>query len=161
VNEAIDQLRRFVIMKSDSSLTKPAEKQADLATYDAKDDVLCIIRHPLNPIQIYAAELWDALAERDTAITYKQALIKTWKLLKYLLALVFFMFLLGTAVIISIWGIAYNLGVSLQKWLNNDGQGRTPEEFFLILVNAFIAPFKKVVEWANDYVKKYLSINNS
>jgi hypothetical protein len=66
------------------------------------------------------------------------------------------MFLLGVAVIIATWGIGFNLGASLQKWLNNSGEGRTPEEFFSILLNAVISPTKKLVEWANKYLKKYL-----
>lgn len=148
-------------MQSNSSIVKTTDSKTISAPLSTKESVPCIIPYATNPIQIYAAELWNALSERDTAITYKQALTKTWKLLKYLLALLFFMFLLGIAVIISIWGIGFNLGASLQKWLDNGGQGRTPEEFFSILLNALISPIKKIVEWANKYVEKYLPSSNS
>lgn len=129
--------------------------QSCLVQLDSKGDIQWISLNP-NPIQLYAIELWDSLSEKDTVVTYKQAIIKTWKLLKYLLALLFFVFLLVVALILSIWGIGFNTGISLQKWLDNGGQGRQPEEFIMELLKILLLPVQKVMEWANQYVEKYL-----
>jgi hypothetical protein len=147
-------------MQSNTSIVKTTDSKSistqSTSNISGNEGFLSVMPYVTNPIQIYTAELWNTLSERDTAITYKQALAKTWKLLRYLLALLFYMFLLGVAVIIATWGIGFNLGASLQKWLNNSGEGRTPEEFFSILLTAVISPTKKLVEWANKYLKKYL-----
>ena len=95
--------------------------QSCVVKLDSKGD-LQVVSLNLNPIQWYAAELWETLSERDTAVTYKQAIVKTLKLLAYLLALLFFVFLFLAALIISIWGIGFNLGVQFQEWLESAGE---------------------------------------
>ena len=95
--------------------------QSSLVQLNSKGDIKWISLNP-NPIQFSATQLWESLTEKDTAVTYKQAIIKTWKLLKYLLALLFFVFLLAVALIISFWGIGFNLGGQLHKWLDNAGE---------------------------------------
>jgi hypothetical protein len=129
--------------------------QSCLVQLDYKGNIQWISLNP-NPIQLYATELWETLSEKETAITYKQALVKTWNLLKYLLALLLSIFLLTVALIVSIWGIGFNLGEQFQQWLDNGGQGRTPEEFVTKLLKIIVFPIQKIVEWANKYVEKYL-----
>ncbi len=92
-----------------------------LVQLDSKGEIQWISLNPY-PIKWNAAQIYELLREKDTILTYKQAIIKTWKLLKYLLALIFYLFLLGIALIITIWGIGYNLGVEFRKWLESAGE---------------------------------------
>lgn len=130
--------------------------QSCLVQLDSKGNIQCISLDP-NSIQLYATELWESLSEKDTAVTYKQAILKTWRLLKILLILLASVFLLVVAAIISIWGIGFNLGVQFQQWLDNDGQAqRGPEDFIGELVKILWLPIQKIVELANKHVQKYL-----
>ena len=143
-------------MIMNTSTTKQNQKtQSSLVQLDSKGEIQWISLHP-NPIQWSATELWESLTEKDTAVTYKQAIIKTFKLLKYLLVLILLVFLLGVALIISFWGIGFNLGGQFQKWLDNGGEGRQPEELVKELLKILLLPIQKIMEWANKYVEKYL-----
>jgi hypothetical protein len=134
--------------------------QSCLVQLDSKGNIQWVSLNP-NPIQVYATDLWESLSEKDTAVTYKQAILKTWRLLKILLILFASVFLLVVAAIISIWGIGFNLGAQFQKWLDNNGQGRQPEEFLKELLNILLLPIQKIVEWANKYVQQYLGWDTS
>lgn len=138
-----------------TSVQQKQNTQSSIVKLDSQGNIQWISLNP-NPIQLYSSQLCDSLTERDTVVTYKQALIKTWQLLKSLLYLVFSVFLLALALLVSIWGIGYNLGGQFQKWLDNGGKGRTPEEFVTKLLKILYSPIQKVVEWANKYVEKYL-----
>lgn len=141
---------------STTSTDQNQTNQSCLVQLDSKGNIQWISSLDPNPIQLYATELWESLSAKDTAITYKQAIGKTWKLLKYLLALLFFMVLLGLAFIVSFWGVGFNLGGQFQKWLYNGGQGRQPEELVKELLKILLWPIQKIMEWANKYIEQYL-----
>jgi hypothetical protein len=139
------------------SITTPGQSknnQSSLVQLDSKGDIQWVSHGP-TPIQLYAAALWEALSEKDTAITYKQALIKTWVLFKYLLALVFFSFLFVIAFIISIWGIGFNLGKQFRQWLDDTENDHGPNEIVEALLKILFLPLQKAVELANKYIARY------
>ncbi len=106
-------------------MTNTAEKNKNtescLIQLDSKGEIQWLSLNP-NPIRWNAARISELLTEKDTILTYKQAIIKTLILLKYLVALVFYLFLLGVALIITILGIGYNSIVKLLKWLDSAGE---------------------------------------
>lgn len=106
-----------------------------------------------NPIRYYATELWHTLSERDTAVTYKQFLLKTLKLLIQAIALIFFLLLLLVAIIIWLWGIGFQSGQYFGEWLESK---TSIQEALYDLLKLILWPFKLAFEWAKDRVKKYL-----
>lgn len=108
----------------------------------------------VNPIPEYANELWQTLTAKDTAITYKQAGAKTWRLLQLTLGLIFFIFLLACAVVLWFWGIGYNLGRSFRIWLAETNPH--PDELFFIAIRLIVYPIEVLIKWATELVKNYL-----
>lgn len=144
-------------MNSTPSNTQNPAKSA-LVKLNSNGDIQWIQVNP-NPIQYHASTLWDTLKERETAIIYKQALHKTWLILKQAIALLFFIVLLATALIVAIWGTGYTLGIALQKWIAQ--QDRQPEDFATGIFQALRSPLDRLVKWASDYVERYLPWFNS
>jgi hypothetical protein len=109
---------------------------------------------PTNPIQFFAAELWQTLSERDTAVTYKQFFAKTFKLLAQVLALLFFLFLLVVAVIVWLWGVGFQSGRLFREWLVT----KQPTEIQILsaMARLILWPIEKAIAWATDFVKNYL-----
>ncbi|MBW4441955.1 MAG: hypothetical protein KME10_12100 [Plectolyngbya sp. WJT66-NPBG17] len=138
--------------------TDTQKGQSALVQLNSKGELQWIQVNP-NPIKYHAAELWDTLKERETAIVYKQALHKTWLILRQAIALIFFIILLGFALLIVIWGTGFTLGVALQKWI--DKQERQPEDFVSTILNALRSPIDRLIQWAKQYVERYLPILKS
>ena len=107
-----------------------------------------------NPIPEYANELWQTLTAKDTAITYKQAGAKTWRLLQLTLGLIFFIFLLAVAVVLWFWGIGYNLGRSFRNWINTTSPH--PDDVFAVTLRLIVYPIEALIKWATELVKNYL-----
>jgi hypothetical protein len=110
---------------------------------------------PLTSVQRTANDLWATLSEKDTGTVYQQAATKTWKLLKQTLALLFFLWMLLAAVIIWIWGIGFRSGLQFRTWLEVK-QPTLNEIISAMLQFLLVWPLKGAVEWANEFVKKYL-----
>ncbi len=127
--------------------------QSSLVQLNSKGELQWIQVNP-NPIKYHASELWDTLRERETAIVYRQALHKTWFILRQVLALLFFVVLLAIALLVVIWGTGFTLGVALQKWIEH--QDRQPEDFISAILQALRSPIDQFITWANQYVERYL-----
>lgn len=109
----------------------------------------------LASVQRMANDLWATLSEKDTGTVYQQAATKTWKLLKQTITLLFFLWVLLVALIIWIWGIGFQSGLQFRTWL---AVKKTTQNEIIpaILQFLFVWPLKGAVEWANEFVKKYL-----
>jgi hypothetical protein len=129
--------------------------QSCLVQLDSKGNIQWILPGS-NHIQVYGTELWETISAKDTVPIYKQAFVKTWRILKYLLLLFLFAFLFGIAFIIAFWGIGFTVGEQFQKWLDNDGQARQAGDFTNGLLGILRASVKKLMDKANNYVAQYL-----
>lgn len=126
--------------------------QARLVQLDANGNIQWISPNA-NPIQLYGSELLETIRQKETLTTYKQALIRTWRILKYFLLLLLFIFLFGVALLISFWAYGYNLGYEFQLWMDN---GSKEETFLQKLQTILLFPIRKIVEWSNRFLKRYV-----
>ncbi|OUL35148.1 hypothetical protein [Nostoc sp. 106C] len=106
-----------------------------------------------NPIQ-QAIQLWETLSQKDTVVVYQQAAGKTWDLFKQAIALISFSFFLLIALIIWVWGIAFQSGSYFRAWL--EVEQPTLEQTISALLKFLLWPFERVYEWSSSFIKKYL-----
>jgi hypothetical protein len=106
-----------------------------------------------NPIQ-GAIQLWATLLEKDTVVVYQQAAGKTWELFKQAIAVIFFLFRLLIALIIWVWGIAFQSGLNFRNWL--EVKQPTLDEIVSALIKVFVWPLSHAYQWAGSFIKKYL-----
>jgi hypothetical protein len=109
-----------------------------------------------NPIQYQASQLWQTLATQETAWTYKQAIIKTWELLKQTGKLIVLLVLLVVVVLVWWWSLGYRGGYDFRKWLETEQP--TLEELLQEAVTRLLMPFEWLANWAQDKVKELLGI---
>jgi hypothetical protein len=110
---------------------------------------------PLASVQRKANDLWTTFVEEDTGTVYQQAATKTWELLKQMISLLFFLWVLLVALIIWIWGIGFRSGLQFRTWLEVK-QPKLDEILSALLKNFFVWPFEQAFAWASAFVKKYL-----
>jgi hypothetical protein len=108
----------------------------------------------MNSIQAQAGELWQTLSERDTAVTYKQAAVKTWKVLKQGIILIVSLALLSIAIVLWIWSVGFNSGRSFREWLETEKPA--PNEILGVTIYFLLWPFERAFDWAKDQVQKSL-----
>ncbi|MDZ8055881.1 MAG: hypothetical protein RMX68_016570 [Aulosira sp. ZfuVER01] len=106
-----------------------------------------------NPIQ-EAIQLWVNLSQKDTVVVYQQAAGKTWNLFKQAIALISFLFFLLIALIIWVWGIAFQSGAYVRAWL--EVEQPTLEETISAFLKVLLWPFERAYEWSSSFIKKYL-----
>ncbi|NEP19680.1 MAG: hypothetical protein F6J97_22785 [Leptolyngbya sp. SIO4C1] len=113
----------------------------------------------MNIIQYQASALWHTVSEQDTAVTYRQAGAKTWKILQQAFALFLLLLLFSSAVILWIWGLGFHSGRSFRIWLETE---QPPIEKLVYIIARIVAwPLEKAITWANQYVEKYLGWQSS
>ncbi|OUL37352.1 hypothetical protein BV372_02865 [Nostoc sp. T09] len=106
-----------------------------------------------NPIQ-EAIQLWETISQKDTVVIYQQAAAKTWNLFKQAIALISFLFFLLIALIIWVWGIAFQSGSYFRAWL--EVEQPTIEQTTSAFLKFLLWPFERAYEWSNSFIKKYL-----
>ncbi|BAZ03837.1 hypothetical protein [Calothrix sp. NIES-3974] len=106
-----------------------------------------------NPIQ-GAMQLWATLSDKDTAIVYQQAGNKTWQIFKQAIAVILFLLALVVALVIWVWGIAFQSGQSLRNWL--EIKQPNLEELTSALFRFLARPLERVYAWAASFIKEYL-----
>lgn len=131
---------------SSTSIGNKTQAQSAIVQLKSTGEIEQISAHP-NPIQIYSTALCETLSERETAVIYNQAISKTWMILKQAISLLFFLALFAIALILSIWGIGYALGLAL---------GKDPDKMQRDLLTQLQLPLKRLTQWADQYVKRYL-----
>lgn len=129
------------------------ESQSSLVTLSHDSSVA---KYPLqnNPVREQAGQLWAILSQDDTATTYQQAAVKTWKLFKQAIILIFFLFVLLIALVFLLWGIGFQSGRQFRRWL--EIKQPTLDDLLYIMLEIIVLPFKRAFEWANSFIKKYL-----
>ncbi len=115
---------------SDSDLIKSSQPKDHQLIFDNKS---------IQAIQDHATELWNTLSEKDTAITYKQFLIISWKLLVQTITLIFSLLMLLVAIIIWLWSIGFQLGQYFVELLASETLRKKAWEDILKLL---LWPFK-------------------
>lgn len=108
----------------------------------------------MNSIQDQAGELWQSLSERDTGVIYKQATVKTWRLLKQGIILIVSLALLSVAIVLWIWSVGFNSGRSFREWL--EVEKPAPTEIFGVTIYFLLWALERAFDWATDQVQKYL-----
>ncbi len=107
------------------------------------------------PIKTYAVEFWETLSEKKTAAIYKEAIIKTWELLKQAVTVIVSVFLLFVAILIWIWGYGFTQGKIFGEWLQNQGEVRQPEELVERIFKLLLDLIEKAIAWAKKQVKQF------
>ncbi len=106
-----------------------------------------------DPIQ-GAMQLCRILSEKDTVVVYQQAAGKTWDLLKQATAVIYFLFRLLIALIIWVWGIAFQSGRYFRNWL--EVKQPNLDEITSALFKYLVWSAKRAYEWSASFIKKYL-----
>lgn len=111
------------------------------------------------PIKASALDFLDNLSDRKTGIIYKEALIKTWELLQQAIFLISSIFFLFLAVLIWVWGYAFNLGKEsyqkLKPLLDSNTSGSEAFSAFIKWLLWLIwPPIKWIIDWANKQVER-------
>ncbi len=109
----------------------------------------------LTLVQNRASKIWETLSAKDTGDVYWQAVVKTWRLLKQTIALLFFLWILLVALIIWVWGIGFKGGLHFRTWLEVK-QPPLDKVAATCLKGFFVWPFERIFEWASNFVKKHL-----
>lgn len=133
-------------MTNTTPVDTKTQAQSAIVQYQSTGEIVQFSADP-TPIQIYSQALWETLSERETTVIYKQALGKTWMILKQAIALLFFLTLFAIALILSIWGIGFALGAAL---------GNDPNQMQQDLIKRLQTPLQHLIQWANGYVQRYL-----
>ncbi|MEA5593280.1 hypothetical protein [Rivularia sp. UHCC 0363] len=107
-------------------------------------------------IQYQANVLWDNVTSIDTIQTYKQALTKTWNLLKETAMLLLMLFLLVVVFVVWVWHIGFSVGWKFRRWMESPNQG--PEKLVLITIKSLSNSFAKAFIWVKDLVEKKLGL---
>jgi hypothetical protein len=112
-----------------------------------------------NPIQYQAIELWQTLSDKDTKLTFKQAAIAFWKVLKQAARLVFLVGLFFLVVVVWFWSVAFRSGGDFRYWLETAMV--SPEQLVAKIVEIITAPIKWFVKWAEVKRQELLGIETT
>jgi hypothetical protein len=112
-----------------------------------------------NPIQYQAIELWQTLSDEDTKLTFKQAAIALWKVLKQAGRLVFLVGLFFLVVVVWFWTVAYRTGSDFRYWLETAMV--SPEELVSKTLELLLKPVKWVSKWSELKLQEFLGIKQS
>jgi hypothetical protein len=107
-------------------------------------------------IQYQANVLWDNIFSKDTIQTYKQALVKTWNLLKETAILLLMLFLLIVVFVVWVWHIGFNSGREFRKWMVSPNQA--PEKMFGDIIEWLKELFIKVFTEVKQFVEKKIGL---
>ena len=129
---------------------KPNQESLSLPVLYKSDDSQPI---QYNPIQ-GAIQLCTTISEKDTVVVYQKAAGKTWDLFKQVIAIIFFLFRLLIALIIWVWGIAFQSGLYFRNWL--EVKQPTLDEILSALRKVLGWPLNRAYKWAASLIKKYL-----
>ncbi|MBE9199606.1 MULTISPECIES: hypothetical protein [unclassified Nodularia (in: cyanobacteria)] len=100
-----------------------------------------------NPINYQAIELWQTLSDKETTLTFKQAAIKTWKLLQQAGRLLFLVSLFFVVVVVWLWSVAYRSGKDFRYWLETAQV--SPETLFSTTLDILVQrPIAWLVNWS-------------
>lgn len=110
-----------------------------------------------NPINYQAIELWQTLSDQETTLTFKQAVLKAWKLLQQAGRLIFLVGLLFFVVVIWLWSVAYRSGKDFRYWLETAQV--SPETLVSTTLDIFVRrPIEWLVNWSEAKRKELLRI---
>ncbi len=108
-----------------------------------------------NPINYQAIELWQTLSDKDTTLTFKQAALKTWKLLQQAGRLVFLVTLFFVVIVVWLWSVAYRSGKDFRHWLETAQV--SPEKLFSTTLDILVErPIAWLVNWSEAKRKELL-----
>lgn len=113
---------------------------------------------PVKAAQYQVDQLWAVLREENTADAYQQAGVKTWKLVKHLVALLLYLWLLLLAIVIWIWGIGFQSGYYFRKWMSD--KQPTSLEVVSLSLTTLLLPFVWAYKWASEFVHSQLGWEN-
>lgn len=100
-----------------------------------------------NPINYQAIELWQTLSDKETTLTFKQAAIKTWKLLQQAGRLLFLVSLFFVVIVVWLWSVAYRSGKDFRYWLETAQV--SPETLFSTTLDILVQrPIAWLVNWS-------------
>lgn len=109
-----------------------------------------------NPIQYQAAQLCDTLFAPDTALTYKEATLKSGEILKQTARLIFMLGLLFVVFVVWVWSVGFQSGQGFRGWLETEQP--TLERLLQEAAKILLKPFELVAEWSQSQVKELLGI---
>jgi hypothetical protein len=110
----------------------------------------------MNPIQHQFTLLSQTLFAQDTGVTYKQAAVKTWEVLKQTALLIYLLALLVVVVLVWLWSTGFRKGYCFRKWLETEQP--TLERLLLEAGKLLLKPFELVADWSQSQVKELLGI---
>ncbi|MBW4644927.1 MAG: hypothetical protein KME23_18370 [Goleter apudmare HA4340-LM2] len=110
----------------------------------------------MNPIQNQATELWQNLADKETALTLKRGLDKLWELVQQTLQLFFFLALLVAAFMIWFWSVGYQSGRAFRIWAETGV--KSPDDLVNQLLNLVLKPLGVLPDWAKFQIQELLGI---
>ena len=113
----------------------------------------------MNPIQYQTNVLWGDLSSKDTIKTYKQALVKTWILLKETAILILMLFLLLVVFVVWVWNLGFRSGWEFRKWIESENP--EPKELVDVIIKLLINSFTMVFNWIKDLVENKLGLKLS
>ncbi|BAY90670.1 MULTISPECIES: hypothetical protein [unclassified Tolypothrix] len=103
-----------------------------------------------NPFQ-EITQLFQTLFEEDTSSVYQKAGAKTWKIVKQIITVVTFLFLLLCALIIWVWGIGFKSGLYFRTWIET--KKPSIDELIVAILKIILWPLERTFEWANSFIK--------
>ena len=110
----------------------------------------------MNLIQYRANALWDNLSSPETIEIYKQALAKTWNLLKETVILIFMLFLLLVVCVFWVWHIGFTSGREFRQWMESENP--QPKELVDKIINKVEEIFEKIFTEVEKFVEKNMGL---